>query len=195
MVFHMMMVGDPSVFALESSMTQSYPQLSLRGLGFFVIHIAGKSYGVRAADATALACSLDAVQERIARRGTHGVRFDVRMPAIDIIRAFRVAWYYNQPGQDQRFFGLTCDGIVNTLRSGGIVWAPDGDEAFDDGSYVLQFDLGDKVRLIAFRDGDCDPEGEVVRTLSDIWLDADAFYGVLDQWQSGFESAWALAVC
>ena len=31
-----------------------------------------------------------------------------------------------------------------------IVWAPDGDEAFDDGSYVLQVESGDQVRLIAF---------------------------------------------
>ena len=32
-----------------------------------------------------------------------------------------------------------------------LVSAPDGDEAFDDGSYVLQFDVGDRVRLIAFK--------------------------------------------
>ena len=31
------------------------------------------------------------------------------------------------------------------------MWAPDGDEPFDDASYVLQFDVKDRVRLIAFK--------------------------------------------
>ncbi len=32
-----------------------------------------------------------------------------------------------------------------------LMWAPDGDEAFDDGSYVLQIDSGSLVRLIGFK--------------------------------------------
>jgi hypothetical protein len=55
--------------------------------------------------------------------------------------------------------------------------APDGDEAFDDG-------VKDRVRLIAFRCGEGyahDPA-----TLSDVWLPADDFYRVLQQWQQAF---------
>jgi hypothetical protein len=66
---------------------------------------------------------------------------------------------------------------------------PDGDEAFDDGSFVLQFDVQDRVRLIAFRSGAGyvhDPD-----TLSDVWLPADDFYRVLEQWHQAFDREWA----
>jgi hypothetical protein len=68
------------------------------------------------------------------------------------------------------------------------MWAPDGDEAFDDGSYVLQFDVEDRVRLIAFRSG----EGYVhdPATLSDVWLPSDDFYGVLQEWLQSFDREW-----
>lgn len=74
------------------------------------------------------------------------------------------------------------------LENGKLVWAPDGDEAFDDGSFVLQFDVDDRVRLIGFRSGaNChhDPE-----TLSDVWLPANAFYGILRQWRDAFIEDW-----
>jgi hypothetical protein len=35
-----------------------------------------------------------------------------------------------------------------------LCWASDGDEAFDDGSYILPFDLRERVRLIAFKCGE-----------------------------------------
>lgn len=184
-------VGDLSVFALESSITQPYEHLSQRALGFFVIHVAGASYGVRSFDATLLACSFDAVQRRIVQRGKHCVRFDSEMPAVNIVQVFRAAWY-DEPCQDQLFFGMTCKDIIDTLVLGEIVWAPDGDEAFDDGSHVLQFDIGDRVRLIAFKD--TDGQEDVVRTLSEVSMDADVFYKILDNWQSGFESEWLSAL-
>src|SRR5690242_20205886 len=49
------------------------------------------------------------------------------------------------------YFGMSEAQFTKTLHSNSLVWAPDGDEAFDDSGYVLQFDLGDLVRLIAFR--------------------------------------------
>ena len=76
-------VGNRSVFAIESCITTIYEGLSQRALGFFVIYIDGVCYGVRSPDATLLACSFDAVQRRILRRGTHnGVPFDSNMEAI-----------------------------------------------------------------------------------------------------------------
>jgi hypothetical protein len=68
------------------------------------------------------------------------------------------------------------------------MWAPDGDAALDDGSYVLQFDVDDRVRVIAFRCRENflhDPA-----TLSDVWLSADGFYNVLQQWHDAFEAEW-----
>jgi hypothetical protein len=69
--------------------------------------------------------------------------------------------------------------------------APDGDEAFEDGSYVLQFDVKNRVRLIAFKSDHSysyDPG-----TLSDVWLAAEEFYGILKQWRDSFDSEWVSA--
>ena len=69
------------------------------------------------------------------------------------------------------------------------MWAPDGDQAFDDGSYVLQFDVNERVRVIAFRGG----KGyrHAPDTLSDVWLPIDDFYGILQHWHDAFETEWA----
>jgi hypothetical protein len=74
------------------------------------------------------------------------------------------------------------------ISSKRIVWAPDGDAAFDDGSYVLQFDVGDRVRLVAFESSEgClyDPS-----SLIDQWLPADDFYRVLQDWNDAFVAEW-----
>ncbi len=71
------------------------------------------------------------------------------------------------------------------------MWAPNGDEAFDAGSRVLQFDIGGRVRLIAYtelpKDGDyChDPN-----TIRDVWLSSDRFYAILSEWLAAFDSEW-----
>ena len=69
-----------------------------------------------------------------------------------------------------------------------LIWAPDGDEAFDDGSSVLQLDVGDRVRLIGFRCGvgyHHDPA-----TLRDVWLDAAGYYTTLKEWRDAFIAEW-----
>jgi hypothetical protein len=72
-----MVIGNPSVFAIESGITQAYESLSLRALGFFVIHVGGRRFGVYESDATMLANSYDTVQTRVARRGGHTSRFAI----------------------------------------------------------------------------------------------------------------------
>jgi hypothetical protein len=72
-----------------------------------------------------------------------------------------------------------------------LVWAPDGDEAFDDGSYVLQFDVENRVRLIGFKSDDTDRYDPA--TLKDIWLSSDDFYSVLSRWRDAFEAEWETA--
>ena len=39
-----MIIGDPSVFAVESGFTKAYKRLSFRALGFFVIHVGACRY-------------------------------------------------------------------------------------------------------------------------------------------------------
>ncbi|MDG4558489.1 MAG: Imm42 family immunity protein [Candidatus Contendobacter sp.] len=186
-----MLVGNPSTFAIESSITQPYERPSQRALGFFVLHVGGKSYGVRSPEATLLACSFDAVRRRIARRGKHCVVFGSEPNAAKIVDAVQAAMY-DEDRQGESFFGMSADELREALSSNEIVWAPDGDAAFDDGGHVLQFDQGDRVRLIAFRNtGNPD---NVLRMVAEAWIGADEFYGLLDNWQSTFEAEWAAAL-
>jgi hypothetical protein len=184
-------VGNPSVLAIESSITQPYARVSQRGLGYFVIYVGGNRYGIRAPDATLLACSLDSVRRRIARRGTHVAPFATESSAKAIVDAFHGVTY-DADRQDEIFFGLARDEFRDTLTRNEIVWAPDGDAAFDDGGHVLQFDQDGRVRLIAFRNAQ--DEGSAASTMAEVWLGADKFYDLLDEWQSEFEIEWKRAL-
>jgi hypothetical protein len=186
-----MVVGDPSVFAIESSITQAYEQPGQRALGFFIIHIGGKTYGVRSPDATLLACSLDAVRRRIVRRGKHRIALGSEPDATKLVDAVRAA-LYDENRQRERFGGLSAAELREALAFNEIVWAPDGDAAFDDGGHVLQFDQRDKVRLVAFKN--TSNPTDVAGTLAEAWMSADEFYGLLDKWLNAFEAEWAIAV-
>ena len=70
-----------------------------------------------------------------------------------------------------------------------LVLAPDGSEAFDDGSFVLQFDAQNDVRLIGFKTNK-EGYGHEPNTLSDIWVGADEFYRILEDWSNAFEKEW-----
>lgn len=183
-------VGDPTVLAIESSITEPYSNLSLRVLGYFLIHLGGREYGVRSADATMLACSFDAVERRISRRGTHSMSVGSYAAAGEIVDAF-LATTYDMDRQDEHFFGMSCDEFRDNLALCQIVWAPDGDAAFDDGSHVLQFDSGEHVRLIAFKNEQ--NLDDVARTLTEVWVNSNMFYALLDEWRSGFEVEWCAA--
>jgi len=184
-----MTVGNPLTFAIESDITQAYEQVSFRALGFFVIHIGGRAYGIREADATMLACSLDEVNTRLAKRGLHTASFVIES-ALEIANIVRYAIYADHE-EGRTLFGLSRKELAERICSSHLIWAPDGDEAFDDGSYVLQFDVGHRVRLIGFRclpSGNCDPE-----TLADVWIDENEFYSTLKTWSDGFLAEWKRA--
>ena len=57
-----MIIGDPAIFAIESEITRAYKRLSLRAMGFFLIHVSGRTYGQSSPDSTMLACSFDAIE-------------------------------------------------------------------------------------------------------------------------------------
>lgn len=185
-----MMIGNPAIFAIESEISRAYERLSFRALGIFVLHIGGRRYGVYKPEATMLACSFDVVQARIALRSQHTAPFASEPDGRAIADAFRNAIYADE--QKESFFGSPLAEFCKFFYTpNNIMWAPDGDEAFDDGSYVLQFDIESRVRLIAFKsDGGYrhDPN-----TLSDVWLPADDFYNILREWHDAFEAEWMSA--
>lgn len=181
-----MIVRDPSRFAIESEIVDAYERLSLRALGSFMIHVAGCRFGVPDLKATMLACSFEAVQRRLTNRGKHEASFATESAA-GIADAFRGAHYSEAPSAS--YFEIPLAYFQESFYSADLIWAPDGDQAFDDGSYVLQFDVGDQVRLVAFRSvvGNVHHPG----TLAEVWLPAAEFYVALEQWRDRFESEWA----
>jgi hypothetical protein len=180
-----MIAGQTSLFAIESEITQAFEKPSLRGLGFFVIHVTGRCYGIKSPGNTMLAVSFDEVGRRIFGRGTHKAPF-AEAGAAAIANAYTRAVYLDH-GVGDTYFGMSEAQYAETIRSSRLVWAPDGDEAFDDSSYVLQFDVDDRVRLIAFKrpDGLVDPA-----SVQEAWLPADIFYGILREWRESFMSEW-----
>jgi hypothetical protein len=135
-----------------------------------------------------LANSFDAVGRRIANRGRHTAPFADQPDGGKIADAVRSA-LYGDTADEAQFFGITGPEFRDIVYANDLLWAPDGDAAFDDRSYVLQLDVEDRVRLIAFKSADegfaCDPD-----SLRDVWLPVDEYYRVLEQWHHSFEAEW-----
>ncbi len=182
-----MMIGNPLKFAIESEITEALERSSQMALGFFIIDVEGHSYGVREPNATTLGASFDEVGRRIAGRGSHSLPVLMEADAGSVASAFRRA-VYGECEEDELFFGMASAQFRDAIYSNHLVWAPDGDEAFDDGSYVLQLENQNHVRLIAFvgtPDFHYDPA-----SLRDLRLSGDEFYTVLQNWHDGFENEW-----
>ncbi len=183
-----MIFGDTNTFAIESEISVAYERLSLRALGFFALHVGGRCYGVRDWDATMLACSFDSVGARIKDRGAHAPGAIADGDAEVVARAFSRA-VYMEPDPNELFFGMQSRPFSDLIHSRKIMWAPDGDEAFDDSSYVLQFDIENDVRLIAFSRASDDYLD--AGSLRDVRLPQEDFYRILQRWHEAFAAEWA----
>jgi hypothetical protein len=184
---HEMIVGDPSRFALESEITYAYERPSQRALGFFAIHIGGRCYGIRNWDATMLATVFDGVSRRVAMRGRHSAPNVCTTNSEVLATAFSRATYVDHE-PEELFLGMRDTVFLSMINSAKLEWTGDGDEGFDDGSCVLQFDVEAEVRLIAFSRATnpiFDPE-----TLRDVCIPADDFYAILQNWHDRFLAEW-----
>jgi hypothetical protein len=97
------------------------------------------------------------------------------------------------PDQEKEWFcGLTQEEFRGFIYSNDCHWGYFDETIFSDVSVILQFDVGNRVRLIGYRaiagDWHHDPA-----TLADVWLDADEYYRILKQWLERFEAEWAAA--
>lgn len=134
-----------------------------------------------------LACSFDSVSKRIADRGSHSAPFaeeDAGALADSILQAL-----FSEEQPDRLFVGFTQEQFSEQIYSRRLIWAPDGDEAFDDGSYVLQFDIASGVRLVGFKRAEHYLHAPA--TLTDLSISADKYYGILEHWRRAFEAEWA----
>jgi len=213
-----MIIGNPAVVAIESVIVEAYERLGFRALGSFCLHVGGFRYGVYAPDATMLAGPINVVERCIAERGTHTAPFAEQDAGL-IADTYRAVHYsdeaydkvcdLDEEEEPADYFGLSWTQFRECIHAGQIdEWNPGCDEAFDDGSYILQFDVGDRVRLIAFRCKEskydhvnpkpplsdmwfsADDCGHAPATLRDVWLPADEFYTILQQWRDAFYEEW-----
>jgi hypothetical protein len=120
-------------------------------------------------------------------RGLHRFPF-AESDAAALADGYREAIYGTEDEWNGNRWDIDRDSFCHHIQTSRIQWAPDGDEAFDDSSYILQFDIGEQVRIIAFQ---CtqglhhDPG-----TLREMWIPEEEFYGILREWQHAFLSEW-----
>lgn len=176
-----MIKGDPMVFAVESTISKTYAQNSLMALGSFSIHVAGKSYGVLDPTATMLACSYDSVARRIEKCGTHEAFFE----AADALHiAMQYIYTFYQESEEISLLSFDSKRFQSAVENNELIMAPDGDSAFDDGSHILQFDVGENVRILAFKN-ESNPK-LMMESLAEIILDKGVFYSTLSNWLQAF---------
>lgn len=180
------LVGSKSLIAIEADIACAFEERSLIGLGYFQIYLDGVGYGERRHDATFLANSLDEVKRRLEKRGAHVADFSFGVSAEEIAHAYCDGIYGDAP-TSRKYFGLPLDNFLNVVYGNEIIWAPDGDAAFDDGSNVLQFDSGELVRVIGFKRSEA---GEVM-LVRDVIIEENRFYRILSTWVELFEKTWA----
>jgi len=185
-----MTIGDPKIFAIESEIFEAYENLGFFGLGFFVLHVNSHQYGVREENATMLGCALSEAQERLYDRGKHIAPFAYGNSAKNIIQGLREARYDPFPKREL-IWGLSLDEINNIVGSSKCYWDTRCDEAFDDGSLILQFDIKEKVRLIANKTSNSlSKMPEEHEFLQDLIIDSPMFYGILEEWIYRIKKQW-----
>jgi len=138
-------------------------------------------------EATTLGCSFNEIKNRIVNRGKHIAPFAAELSPAKIADSIHHA-LYSDDSVASEYFGIPYNEFCNIIHSNNLLWAPDGDEAFDDGSFIFQFDIKDYVRIIGCKYNDsfnCDPD-----TLTDIRIEANEFYTVLMNWYDKFEQDW-----
>jgi Immunity protein 42 len=190
-----MIIGRPQSFEIEYRITAIGDAISRNALGCFILHINGASFGLHEPDATPLGPAYADIKKRIARRGLHTVPFAAHPNAGEIIDTIYEGMYYLEPMHDS-FFGIPGEEFSDLVQESRCQWHRYCGSAFDDGSGIRHFDVGDMVRLIA----DKPPPVDWTRckewkhdpaTLVDIWITADDFYSVLAEWVNAYEKDWA----
>lgn len=135
-----MVFGDKNSFAIEVEVNERYDDYFI-GDGFIVVYIKNICYGRKEKLATSFPCSVKQLETFIKNNINNGI--DLNKYTKDDI-AFS---YYIQNYSDLDLSMYNKDFLFKTKCL--TTW--DFDEAFDDGSYIIHFDYGDKTRIIGFK--------------------------------------------
>lgn len=175
-----MILGDSQVFGLELRVSELFERASFVALGCYRVHVDGVAFGVDDDEASLLACSYQSLDARLRCRGRHVFEPAREYSGAEIAAAYTDAVYSDRDPDDVEL-GLPLRALGPTFHERRLVLAPDGDQVFDDSSRILHFDLEERVRLVAYRSVSCN-SADGTRDLVDVELDAELFYGTLDQW-------------
>lgn len=182
-----MMIGNPDLFAIETSIFEAYDSPGQMALGCFVLHVGGFQYGYREPDSTIIGTSFNAIRRRIADRGNHKSPLPSDAHAAEIATAVSRANSLDDM-EDKHLYGVPWLQFFKLLNVNDCILAPDNEQGFDDGSHVLHFDDESTVRLVAFR-----MTSSYVfekESLRDVRISQDNFYAILEEWHKQFEKDW-----
>jgi hypothetical protein len=172
-------VGNPDQFAIESQIDLVDVDEHFRAWGAFGLHVGGVRYGVWEDGCTSFSNSPGEVQRLLSTRGSRTQPERQDRPAFELADQWLDVNFRVRPRTITEHERISVSEILHTPAC---YW-PEMDREFDDGSTVLLFDVGDKVRIVAFKNSG----GNDVTHLSDQVLPANAFYEVLAGWLSAFE--------
>ncbi len=151
-----MLFGNKEKFAIEFEVKEIYHDKRFIGDGFFVVYIDGFMYGRKEDDATSFGCIrstlkyFDVLQSPSKNPFNKYECYELCDKFYDT--AYRMERRYKE--EEIKDFikeaEITYDKRENCLLD---YWTP-MEEAFDDGSFVLQLNEGDSVRLLGFKTSD-----------------------------------------
>jgi hypothetical protein len=180
-----LIIGNRHQFGIESDITEAHDNPGLFATGYFLVFLNGRQFGVRHPDATMLACSIDEAKSRLVRKGKHIAPCLEKMSAREIALCHRQNTYSIADSPLCRSDLIDCGIVGSAVERANLIWIPDGDAAFDDGSHILQIDCGFQVRLIGFRN--LANAHDTTSSLCETIVPAETFYRILHDWVNGME--------
>lgn len=179
--------GNRSIFGIESGVFEFIENPNQLGIGYFIIQMDGKEFGVKKERATILGNSYWEIKARLARKGRHTISFG-EVASAAAISCSIANIIYNRHFKSEILNAEEIDELVRKLYENDLVWAPDGDSAFDDGSHIIQIDCENYVRLICFNNDET--EDATLNSIVDLKISSLEYYGILADWRAQFSQNW-----
>jgi hypothetical protein len=179
--------GNPDQFAFEFGIFQAFNSASIPANGHAIIHVNGMSYGRDDPEASSLGYIYGDVEYRLSCPGGRVIRQWDGASAEQIARSY-VAAFHTSEGENTELH-LSRDEFIALVNKQRLGWASSGEEAWDDGSVVLQFDVGTRVRLVAFKTDYVDSK-TTYHTFTERYVESAEFYQVLSEWKAAFDAEW-----
>jgi hypothetical protein len=180
-----MIIGDTQRFAIESTIEEAFYERSILFNGYLFIHLNGRRYGSGYLSAASGFCG--EVEESLRWRGRHTLSMSRRCTSQRIAELVYSAVYRDE----HQFRGLAEErsSVRSEHYENKLSLAASDIEAWDDGTFVLQIDEDDSVRVIAFMSCDEDA-GQLIDCVEERRLSAAEYYGVLEAWRDACEEEW-----